>query len=170
MQPSESCRRFRAVEQLQSIRDRYWPGSYEFEKADYAIELALSPRRSANAFLVPNTLRDAAKILKRRADNGPEFLSLDAPVVTGGDEEKREMTLHDLVPGQVPTPAEGCADHDFIATMASRLDAESSALVHALTAILHGETAHEFGGRTGLSESYYKKLKHEVRSEAQRLR
>ena len=48
-----------AVQTLQGMRDRRNPNSFEFEIIDYAIDLALSPNRALNQFLIKNVLRDA---------------------------------------------------------------------------------------------------------------
>jgi hypothetical protein len=169
MQTTDLDRRFRAVEKLQSIRDRYRPGSYEFDKADYAIDLALSPGRPASDFLVPNTLRDAANILRRRAKNGPTFVSLDAVVSMAGDDGEEDCTFHDLLASRIPTPAEECSENDFVATLGCKVGADASAPRRALWAMLNGESAADFGRATGFSESYLKKLRHEVRTAAQKL-
>lgn len=167
IEKSDLDARFRAIQKLQSIRDRHRPGSYRHDVADYAIDLALSERRKGNEFLVRNTLRDASNILRRSIRRRPAQFSLDAELPEQTQVEV--TTLHDLVPATAPTPAERCEQTDLEGVLRRRLGDASSPHRLALDSIVVGETAPEFSARTNLSQSYFKKLKSEIRDEAKRL-
>lgn len=55
-----------AVLALQQLRSRRASGSFEFEIADYAIDLVLNDRRPESDFLVVNALKDARSVLIRQ--------------------------------------------------------------------------------------------------------
>src|SRR5688572_481520 len=115
MEDQELAPRFHAIRTLQKIRDRYEPGSYAFDVADRAIDLALSPRRAADNYLIKNTLRDARRILSRQRKSAPIFVSLDAIFESVGrnDAESDELSLHDICASLCPPPDQFCSAKDY---------------------------------------------------------
>ena len=156
-----------AIETLQKIRSRYSPGSFYFDVADHAIDLALSPRRNADGFLVRNTLRDSKRILSRQNKNGPTVLSLDEefPVNGHDDSDNEEISLHDRCASPGLLPDQSCLENDFESALRQRLGGSSPAQA-ALDCVKHGDSAKDFCKDTGMSESYFKKLKKTISAEA----
>ncbi len=164
MDTSDLDARFSAIQRLQTIRNRHRPGSHKHDVAEYAIDLALNEGRRADHFLVRNTLRDASNILRRGTRRRPQHFSLDAELL---DQDQAEITtLHDRVPDSAPTPAQLCEYNDLESHLRSRLGVGSSSHRRAFDAVMAGETAREFSDRTKLSQSYFKKLKREIRKAA----
>jgi hypothetical protein len=159
------ARRFDAVRALQKIRDRYHPGSFEHEVADHAINLALNSRRSPTHRLLRNCLRDSRRILVRQRKSTPTLISLDEIIADGERGEYDPLTLHDLCAGTHPTPFELCAAQDFGDRLLERVS-DSTPATAALHTMLESDSANRFSQRSGLSPSYFKKLKQFIRREA----
>lgn len=159
--------RLSAIQTLQSIRSRYNPGSFKFDVADHAIDLALSPRRSADGFLVRKTLRDAKRILARQKEAGPTMLSLDEEFSTNGNDggDNEVISLHDRCASPTLSPDQICSENDLNDVLRQRLGDSSPALT-ALECVVHGDTARDFSRETGMSPSYFKKLKKTIQREA----
>jgi len=157
--------RFRAVEKLQSIRDCPTTSTATSAEADYAIDLALSPSRKVDKYLVDNALRDARHILGRKQIRDERLMvSLDA-VLPGLDDDGTEMTLHDVVPSSLPTP-----DESFLtAEVHNRITGRFSGNVPAravIAALARGESLAEAAQSSGVSLSYAKKLRQVIREKA----
>jgi hypothetical protein len=156
-----------AIETLQNIRDRFSPGSFYFDVADHAIDLALSPRRNADGFLVRNTWRDSKRILSRQKKDSPIILSLDDEFSVNGHDgsDSEEISLHDRCASSMFTPDQMCSENDLESALRQRLG-DSIPALFALDCLKHGGTAKDFSQETGLSASYFKKLKKTISAAA----
>src|SRR5258706_3841811 len=164
MTSQESVLRFSAVSPLQTIRDRYVPGSYAFDVAAHAIDLVLSPRREVDDCLLRNALRDSRKILSRRRKSAPIIVSLDAIIESAGGEgiDYQELTLHDFCADPCPPPDQLCSARNYSEVLYDRISNSNAAGV-ALECLEHGDSSTDFVRKTGLSVSYFKKLKTAIR-------
>ncbi len=159
--------RISAIQTLQSYRNRYNPGSFYFDVADHAIDLALSPRRKADGFLVRNAWRDSKRILSRQNKNGPTMLSLDEEFSINGHDggESEEISLHDRCASPALKPDQACVESDFENSLRQRLGNTAPAQA-ALDCVKRGDAAMDFYRATGMSNSYFKKLKKTIQQEA----
>ena len=93
------------------------------------------------------------------------MLSLDEEIfvngIDSGDDEV--MSLHDHYASPLLTPIQMCSENDFEETLRQRLDNAGPAMA-ALDCIKHGCTAKDFCQDTGMSSSYFKKLKKTIRA------
>jgi hypothetical protein len=162
-----SAARISAIQTLQKIRSRFNPGSFNFDVADHAIDLALSPRRNADGFLVRNTLRDSKRILCRQKAKGPTMLSLDEEFFANGHDggDSEEISWHDRCASPDLLPDQICLENDFENALRQRLDNALPAMA-ALDCVKHGATTKDFCQETGMSPSYFKKLKKTIQEEA----
>jgi hypothetical protein len=97
------------IKALQVITGRYSPGHPEYERADHAVELALSPGRAAKSapFLMRNVDRDARRTLKKQNENpGPVFLSsLEAALNKKPDGDAAPASVETVLPAaSTPEP------------------------------------------------------------------
>jgi hypothetical protein len=159
--------RFRAIQKLQTIRGQYPPGTYYFEVADRAIDLVLGPKRRIDSFLVSNALRDAGRIMRRRWANEPEFVSMDAPLVSD-DCSEDELTLHDRLASVWFTPEQATAALDFENVLMCRLG-ESTPAGLVFECVARRFSGEEMAHFAGISVAYAKKLRIIVRREAKAL-
>ncbi|MCC6419629.1 MAG: hypothetical protein IT429_15460 [Gemmataceae bacterium] len=100
------------IQSLQATASRNNPGSYEYELADRAVELALSPGRVADnpAFLTRNVKRDAARFLQNQQDPEVFLSSLEAGLKKKaiGDVEPPSVESV-LPPAKTPEPVDELA-------------------------------------------------------------
>lgn len=96
---------------LQAKASKHHPGTEDFERADLAVELALSPDRDDELapFLMRNVKRDARRIYLHRPHHEVLFCDLEqgaaAAVVTADGSD--QMTVEDLLPAsRQPGPDE----------------------------------------------------------------
>lgn len=99
------------IQSQQNIARRHSPGSYEYELADHAVELALSPDRAADnpAYLTRNVNRDAARYLKNRRTPEVFLSTLEAALKAkaAGDEQASVESM--LPPAKTPEPVDELA-------------------------------------------------------------
>lgn len=156
--------RFRAIEQLQSIRDCPQTGPEKSAEADYAINLVLNPSRKVDDYLIKNALRDAKRILGRiRPREERLLISFDSPI-SAFDEDGSELTLHDVVPASVLSPLEALILSDENTLLRNQF--KKHRLKQQLMECLGiGLTLAEAASATGISLSYAKKLRASLRAE-----
>jgi hypothetical protein len=88
------------IKRLQATASRYSPGTEEFERADLAASLALSPDRGAAVapFLMRNVKRDARRILLHQPHHEVLFTDLEQGAVAASAAGECKQTLEDLLP------------------------------------------------------------------------
>jgi hypothetical protein len=147
--------RFGAIHTLQAIRGRYRPGSYPFERADLAIDLALNPTRQTGAYLVRNLLRDAARTMRRNRDAVPELIDVDRlpPALEPAD----QATPENAAPA-IQLEAELC-----------RASSNPCLAQRCLDDMIAGRTVHESAAACAVSCASVKKARSRLRYAARRM-
>lgn len=148
--------RFRAVFQLQVLRDKSPLGSRRHQQADYAIDLALMEGRVVDRYLVRNTLRDARRILDRQAASRT-FVELDSDSLSDLDRTAVAAASDQATPESI-TCADSCAE--AITLRARKLSVHAERIVDG---ILDGETLRETAGALRLSIPRVNQLRSVVR-------
>jgi len=165
MTQSISVARWRAVHKLQTIRNRYASGSFEFEVADHAIDLVLSPDRPDNKFLVHNAMRDARSVLirqKRRiADRGMYHLY-------GDDEEISPQIQQDetYLASQPPSVEAALGWRQEFEQLRARVSNDNRHAGRVIERWLAGDEICETGKVLKISSHYVKKLRKKIRETA----
>jgi hypothetical protein len=162
--------RWRAVQTLQDIRKRRRPNSFEFEVADHAGALVLSPSRDEGGFLVVNTLKDARSVLirRRRRDQARGMI----PVLgskAGTDplelapEVQRDGTY---AADQGRGTEETVAWREVYARLAKPVAQRNRHAAACLDAWRDGADLNETAALLGISRDYVKKLRGLIRTTA----
>jgi hypothetical protein len=165
MTQSISAARWCAVHKLQTIRDRYSSGSFEFDVADHAIDLVLSPDRPDNEFLVHNAMRDARSVLirqKRRvADRGMHPLY-------GDDEEISPQVQKDqtYARSQPPSVEAVLGWRQEFEQLRARVANDNGYAGRVLDRWLVGDEVNETAQLLKISAHYVKKLRKRIRETA----
>lgn len=170
MQTQISAARWAAVHSLQNMRDRRDPNSFEFQVADHAIDLLLSPHRPEGPYLVKNALRDARSVLirqKRRAQRRG-MLPLYGDSGNGdGLELPRSLQSDPVVkaarPQSVETELAWKQEFGQLLLAISRRNARAG---EVLTGWRLGEEVVETANRLQISTHYAKKLRGAIREQA----
>lgn len=149
-----------AVLALQNLRARRAPDSFDFEIADYAIDLALSDKRPETSYLVVNVLKDARSVLtrKKRRHRARGMLLLDETLSTAAGQELAEA----MTAAQRPL-ADDVASYHSYQKLRARLG-DQGYLHQCLDGWLDGEELLETAQRLGISREYVKKLRGRIRS------
>jgi hypothetical protein len=168
-QPISSAR-WRAVQQLQDIRWRRRPNFFEFDIADYAGGLVLSPTRSEDGFLVINALKDARSVLirRKRRDRARGMIPLlgsnagDNPLEVA-PEVQRDKT-YAASQGRGTEHTVGWREiYDQLAKLVAQRNHHAAA---CLDAWRNGADLNETAARLGISRDYVKKLRGLIRTTA----
>jgi DNA-binding NarL/FixJ family response regulator len=155
MQPNLPAR-FCAIETLQRFLKRHSPSSTRFEEIDYAIDLALQPRRVIDRFLLRNVLRDAERVVRRQRRRHMIITESD---LFGGDDmnyfEKLLPIHHDspeaeLIASQLADQILGRKPHD-------------ARDILILECLIEGCTTREIATRVGVSPAYAFRLARRMR-------
>lgn len=154
--------RFRAVQQLQSLRSRHSPGSRRYEQIEHALDLALNCRRKVDDYLVRNLLRDARRVLDRQAA-GRSYLCI-------ADEARSTSTADDVGPSAVLTEANTPETLVAAEKLARRIVADvgtaSSHAPRVFEGLLSGETHEETARAIGISSARVKQVRASLRAAA----
>ncbi|UYG05541.1 hypothetical protein OCT51_09330 [Halomonas sp. LR3S48] len=152
--------RCNAVLALQNLRARRAPGSFDFEIADYAIDLVLSDQRPETDFLVVNALKDARSVLirKMRRHRARGMLPIEETVNTATSQELAQA----MIAAQRPL-ADNVASYHSYQQLRARLG-DQGYLPECLDGWRDGEGLLETAQRLGISREYVKKLRGRIRS------
>ena len=169
-----SAARWAAIISLQNMRDRQPRNSFEFDVADYAIDLVLNPGRPDGPFLLQNALKDARSILirqKRRSRARGMFALLSNSEETGAAEVSPLVETDRTVEQSRPQSAEVQLgwQQEYRALHTAAVTVSSGPVGRVLTGWLVGETLVETGNRLGVSSHYVKKLRGVIRHRALRM-
>jgi hypothetical protein len=137
--------RFRAIQTLQRLRDRYPFGSRRFDEFDHAIDLALCPRRAIDDFFLRNLIRDGQRVLRRRRSKGRLVLeSNTVPEVPS----RPELDLPD------PVTPENELEALQRAEQALGADLDEDRAERVLTHLVDGSSVREVASDMGVSSGY----------------
>lgn len=147
--------RSRALLALQALRGRRDPSSFEWEVADRAIDLALSPRRADGPFLVRHCLRNAASVvaLSRRRATARGM---------AGDPVDGEAAA--MVPDDAPGQFEALAWAGVYAEFAARVGRVHPHAPAVLAGMEAGDDVAVTAASIGVSERLAKSLRASIRS------
>jgi hypothetical protein len=147
--------RSRALLALQDLRGRRDPSSFEWEVADRAIDMALSPERPESLFLVRHCLRNASSVLalsRRRARvRGMDEVPVDDTAV---------MAVADEAPSAFDALAWSRVYSAFVNDVAA-LHPHASAVLAGMEA---GEPIVATAAALGVSDRLVKSLRSTIRS------
>lgn len=164
MSNSSLSERFDVVEELQKLRAHHEVGTYQHERADHAIDLALSPRRKVDAFFKDDLLRDSGRILRRKwASDQGKFMSFD--VSPGGCEDV--LLLEAILP-LVPDPAESLLAGELAIQIRTCLS-DSAPAMAVFDGLIRGDSIAELACQHEISVSYAKALRARIRTETRHL-
>jgi hypothetical protein len=97
------------IQRLQATASKHNPGSEKFERADLAIDLALSPDRCSELapFLMRNLKRDARRILNFQPHHEVLFSTIENTALATTADSDEPMTLEKVLPqSRHPSPDE----------------------------------------------------------------
>jgi len=158
MKETEDKLRFAAVERLQDKMANLSPGSRRFELYDKACELALSPNRQVDDYLIRNVLRDARRIISRKFK--PPIISLNEPLPVGIDNA--------ILNGGYVCYNNGATTLEWaglLNTVTYICEFVHKNAVEVLVCMIDGYDISDTAERTRLSESLVKKIRTNLKKE-----
>lgn len=150
--------RWSAVLELQGIRSRLCPGSFEFDIADHAIDLVLNDNRPDGPFLVRNALKDSRSVTIRRVRRERERFAL--PQTEG------EFSPAETLPDDHPSPETQAVWKDGYLKLSTALEGSNARAALCLRAWLKGDEMAETASQLGISREYVKKIRTGIRAVA----
>jgi hypothetical protein len=158
-------RRIDSILRLQKKLHAYIPGTYLFEIYDKAIDLATNEDREVNEYFYYNLLRDARRILSRRKQVAPSFVSLLEPDNSEEDEkEAKNPFVSDYF-----TPEQFVIHTNLITLIRSGCKGIHCYANDVFSDMVDGLLIRESAERIGISESMVKKLRVEIKSLARQV-
>lgn len=153
-------RRIDSILRLQKKLHAYIPGTYLFELYDKAIDLATNEDREVNEYFYYNLLRDARRILSRRKEVAPSFVSLLEP---DNSEEDEKETKNPFVSDYF-TPEQFVIHTNLIASIRGGCKSIHCYASEVFNDMVDGLLIKQSAERIGISESLVKKLRLEIKS------
>lgn len=146
-----------ALSTLQSLRDRRDTSSIEYDVADHALSLAMSPSRDDTRYLARDCLRNARSIVvrsrRRSREGGVDFLS---PAAAEGDPAE-------LVAAETPDPFERALWRTTYAVFVERIRALGRDAERALAGMVEDEPVERTAREAGMSPRKLKSLRAQIR-------
>lgn len=155
--------RYCAIQQLQNIRSKHRPGSPRYERADYAISLALNGGREVNQYIVRNLLRDAERILTR-SQKSRQYIYLDDSSSSGDEtfiedgpsrDVEDEFNLGQLVEAK-----------ELAFKLLKKLSRKNAYATRVFEGLINGESLQETSSAANISTAYVQRIKTLIRHEA----
>ncbi len=160
------------IKSLQVITSRHSPGTYEYERADHAVELALSPDRAADSapYLMRNVDRDARRTLKNKTNPEVFFSSLEAGLKAKAESDDAPMSVETVLPpAKTPEPIDEVAAAE-LEGMVRTVVKDIPNGEDCLDAMLHNELPSDTAARLGVPVHRIWRTRSDIRERAEFLR
>ncbi|MBF0129428.1 MAG: hypothetical protein HQL33_05520 [Alphaproteobacteria bacterium] len=168
MTQTVSAARWCAVSKLQNIMNRFAPGSFESEVADYAIDLALSPDRKEDRFFLRNVWRDARSICIRRKRRTAERGGAPLSIYGNDCDDDGVYSVMELA-GTVPSAETVLGWKEQRQRLRAVVDGANRYAGAVLDGWIEGDEMAETAEVLCISERYVKKLRATIRATAAEL-
>ncbi len=148
--------RFAVILALQKKQMRQVVGSFDYEVADKAIELALSENRNPDKFLKRNVERDAKKLVKEKLKSSKlvDYVPLE--------DEENFISLEERITDNL-TPEHQLIYNQFLLQIRAICRDLHASAYDVLETMISGETTLNASKIIGISESLVKKLRVQIR-------